>query len=50
MLAQNKHVFFTFQPEIAGVVAVYERPAGRSLQLPEDPDSFSTEDAVLEVG
>ena len=41
---------FTFQAENEEFISIYQRPAGLSLTVPEDFDSFSMEDAELEVG
>lgn len=42
-------VLLTLQSE-KEEIAIYQRPAGLSLKLLEDFDSFTIEDAELEVG
>lgn len=42
-------ILSTLQSDNEEIVSIYQRPAGLSLEIPEDFDSFSMDDDELEV-
>lgn len=45
----KKYFLLTLQPENEELITIYQRPAGHSLDIPEDFESFSLDDDELEV-